>query len=148
MRLHHLRPAPGSRLARRRVGRGRAAGQGKTAGRGTKGYLARHGKRVGFEGGQMPLSRRVPKKPGFTPWRAQEWAVVNVARLAERFEAGATVTPEDLAEAGLVRRRRPVKVLGTGELDKPLTVRAHGMSRTARQKIERAGGTAEIVPFG
>ncbi len=148
MRLHHLRPGPGANRKRRRPGRGRAAGQGKTAGRGTKGYLARHTKRVGFEGGQMPLTRRVPKKPGFTNRNRQEWAVVNVDRLAARFEANATVTPEALAEAGLVRKRLPVKILGTGEIDRALTVRAHGFTRTARQKIEQAGGRAEVLGDG
>lgn len=145
MRLHHLKPPPGSRRGRRRMGRGRAAGQGKTAGRGTKGYLARNQKRVGFEGGQMPLSRRVPKKKGFTNPNREAWAVVNVARLGDRFEAGAEVTPESLARAGLVRRRLPVKVLGSGDLDRPLTVRAHAVSATARQKIEQAGGTVEVL---
>lgn len=145
MRLHHLKPPPGSKRPRRRVGRGRAAGQGKTAGRGTKGYLARNQPKTGFEGGQMPLSRRVPKKRGFTKPNREAWAVVNVARLADRFEAGAEVTPEVMAEAGLVRKRLPVKVLGGGELDHPLVVRAHAVSATARQKIEQAGGTVEVL---
>jgi large subunit ribosomal protein L15 len=145
MKLHHLRPAPGARRSRRRVGRGRSAGQGKTAGRGTKGYLARNPKRVGYEGGQMPLSRRVPKKKGFTNPGREEWAVVNVERLGRRFDANATVSPEALAEAGLVRRRLPVKVLGRGEIDRPLTVQAHGFTRSARQKIEQAGGRVEVL---
>lgn len=145
MKIHHLRPAPGSRRPKERVGRGRAAGKGKTAGRGTKGYLARHGKKPGYEGGQMPLLRRVPKKRGFTRRNAEEWAAVNVDRLAERFEAGATVTPEAMAEAGLVRKRLPVKVLGRGDVDRPLTVQAQGFSKTARQKIEQAGGKAELL---
>jgi large subunit ribosomal protein L15 len=145
VRLHHLRPAPGARRDRRRVGRGRSAGQGKTAGRGTKGYLARNPKKVGYEGGQMPLTRRVPKEPGFTNPNRREWAVVNVERLAQRFEKGTTVTPEVMAEAGLVRRRRPVKVLGRGELAHALTVQAQGFTRSARQKIEQAGGRAEVV---
>jgi large subunit ribosomal protein L15 len=127
------------------VGRGRAAGQGKTAGRGTKGYLARNPKRLGYEGGQMPLVRRVPKKKGFTPRDPEEWAVVNVERLGRRFDEDATVTPEALAEAGLVRGRLPVKVLGRGDLDRALTVQAHAFSRSARQKIEQAGGTVEIL---
>jgi large subunit ribosomal protein L15 len=145
VRLHHLRPPPGARRDRRRVGRGRSAGQGKTAGRGTKGYLARNPKKVGYEGGQMPLTRRVPKEPGFTNPNRREWAVVNVERLAQRFEKGATVTPEVMADAGLVRRRRPVKVLGQGELAHALTVQAHGFTRSARRKIEQAGGRAEVV---
>jgi large subunit ribosomal protein L15 len=145
MRLHHLRPAPGAKRPRRRVGRGKAAGQGKTAGRGMKGYLARHGKKPGYEGGQMPLARRVPKKRGFTNRNREEWAVVNVERLVAKFDSGATVTPETLAEMGLVRRRLPVKVLGRGDVDRPLNIQAHNFSRTARQKIEEAGGTAEVL---
>ena len=145
MRVHHLRPSPGARREPRRVGRGRAAGQGKTAGRGTKGYLARNPKRLGYEGGQMPLVRRVPKKKGFTPRDPEEWAVVNVERLGRRFDEDATVTPEALAEVGLVRGRLPVKVLGRGDLDRALTVQAHAFSRSARQKIEQAGGTVEIL---
>jgi large subunit ribosomal protein L15 len=145
MRLHHLRAPEGARRGRRRVGRGRAAGQGKTAGRGTKGYLARNSKRLGYEGGQMPLVRRVPKKRGFTPPNREEWAVVNVERLGERFDKDATVTPEAMAEAGLVRGRLPVKVLGRGDLDRALTVQAHAFSRSAREKIEAAGGAAEVL---
>src|SRR5918996_4777623 len=109
VKLHHLRSPEGATRGRRRVGRGRAAGQGKTAGRGTKGYLARNPKKVGYEGGQMPLTRRVPKEPGFTNPNRREWAVVNVERPAQRFDKGATVTPEVMAEAGLVRRRPPGK---------------------------------------
>jgi large subunit ribosomal protein L15 len=145
MKLHHLRPGPGARRPKRRVGRGRAAGQGKTAGRGTKGYLARNSKKAGYEGGQMPLVRRVPKEPGFTNRNRQEWAVVNVERLSQRFKKDTTVTPEAMAEAGLVRPRLPVKVLGGGELDRPLLVQAHGFTATARQKIEQAGGSVEIL---
>jgi large subunit ribosomal protein L15 len=145
VKLHHLRPGPGARRDRRRVGRGRAAGQGKTAGRGTKGYLARNNKKLGYEGGQMPLTRRVPKKKGFTNPNREAWAVVNVERLAQRFDADATVSPESMAAAGLVRRRMPVKVLGGGELDRALTVQAHGFTRVAREKIERAGGRVEVL---
>ena len=148
MRLHHLRPGPGARRPRRRVGRGRSAGQGKTAGRGTKGFLARNQKKAGYEGGQMPLSRRVPKvqtQPARTRPPRRAWAEVNVARLAQTFDSGATVSPEAMVEAGLVRKRRPVKVLGGGELDRPLTVQAHGFTRSARQKIEQAGGKIEVV---
>ncbi|MDQ3991032.1 MAG: 50S ribosomal protein L15 [Actinomycetota bacterium] len=145
MKLHHLRPAPGSKTPKRRVGRGRAAGQGKTAGRGTKGFLARNTKKLGFEGGQLPLTRRVPKKKGFTNRNREEWAVVNVERLASRFEAGATVTPEAMAQAGLVRRRLPVKVLGRGDIAASLTVQAHAFSSTARAKIEQAGGRTETL---
>jgi large subunit ribosomal protein L15 len=145
VKLHHLRPPEGATRGRRRVGRGRSAGQGKTAGRGTKGYLARNQKRIGYEGGQLPLSRRLPKKKGFTNRNRQEWAVVNVERLSGRFEKDATVSPESLKEAGLVRGRLPVKVLGRGELDRALTVRAHAFSATARQKIEQAGGRVEVL---
>jgi large subunit ribosomal protein L15 len=148
MRLHHLRPPPGAKRDPKRVGRGRSAGQGKTAGRGTKGYLAKHGKKPGYEGGQMPLARRVPKvktQPARSRPPAEQWAVVNLDRLAERFEAGATVSPEDMAGAGLVRPRVPVKVLGRGEIDRALTVQAHQFSRTAREKIEQAGGTVETL---
>jgi large subunit ribosomal protein L15 len=145
VKLHHLRPGPGARRDRRRVGRGRAGGQGKTAGRGTKGYLARNNKKLGYEGGQMPLTRRVPKKKGFTNPNRQVWAVVNVERLAQRFDADATVSPESMAAAGLVRRRMPVKVLGGGELDRALTVQAHGFTTVAREKIERAGGRVEVL---
>jgi len=145
MKLHHLRPAEGAVRARKRVGRGKAAGQGKTAGRGTKGYLARHNKKLGFEGGQTPLQRRVPKLKGFTNPNRQEWAVINVDRLGRAFEAGSQVTPEALRERGLVRKSRPVKVLGGGELDRALTVRAHAVSAAARAKIEAAGGSVEVV---
>jgi large subunit ribosomal protein L15 len=145
VRVHHLRPSQGATRDRRRVGRGRAGGQGKTAGRGTKGYLARNPKRIGYEGGQMPLTRRVPKKKGFTNPNREEWAVVNLERLGERFKKGSTVTPEAMAEAGLVRPRLPVKVLGRGDLGHALTVQAHGFSRSARQKIEQAGGRVEVL---
>ena len=145
MKLHHLRPAEGSSRPRRRVGRGKAAGQGKTAGRGTKGYLAKHPKRLGFEGGQMPLQRRVPKLKGFTNPNRVEFEVVNVASLAARFEAGDEVTPESLHARGMVRKGRPVKVLGQGDLDRKLTVRANAFSDSARTKIEQAGGTVEVV---
>jgi len=144
MKLHHLRPAEGSTHRRRRMGRGRAAGQGKTAGRGTKGTGARHNPKIGFEGGQMPLQRRVPKLKGFTNPNRQEWAVVNVERLAV-FDAGSDITPELLRERGLARPSLPVKVLGRGELDRRLTVRAHAVSGSARAKIEAAGGAVEII---
>ncbi len=147
MKLHHLRPGSGVQK-KKRVGRGRAAGQGKTAGRGTKGYLARHTKRTGFEGGQMPLTRRVPKKPGFTNRNREEFAVVNLDRLAAKFEANATVTPESLVQAGLIRKSLPVKILGGGDIDRPLTVQAHAFTRTARQKLEQAGGTAQVLGEG
>jgi large subunit ribosomal protein L15 len=145
VKIHHLRPAEGSRRDRKRVGRGRAAGQGKTAGRGTKGYLARHNPRIGFEGGQIPLQRRVPKLKGFKNPTRVEWAVVNVDALSERFDRGEEVSPGALLERSMVRKGLPVKVLGRGEINRPLTVRVHAVSRAARAKIEKAGGTVEIL---
>jgi large subunit ribosomal protein L15 len=130
---------------RRRVGRGKAAGQGKTAGRGTKGYNARHNPKPGFEGGQMPLQRRIPKLKGFTNPNRVEYAVVNVVKLGQAFDAGTEVTPELLRERGMVRKSLPVKVLGQGDLDRALTVRAHAVSSSARAKIEQAGGAVEIL---
>jgi large subunit ribosomal protein L15 len=146
MKLHHLKPDPGSRPKRKRMGRGKAAGQGKTAGRGTKGYLARHNPKLGFEGGQMPLVRRVPKLKGFKNPNRTEFAVVNLDQLAERFEAGDRVTPQALRAKGLTPLGKPVKVLGRGDIDRALTVKAHAVSATARTKIEQAGGSVEIVP--
>ena len=148
MKLHHLRPAKGAKKERTRVGRGRAGARGKTAGRGTKGTGARGTIRAGFEGGQMPLIRRVPKLKGFNNPNRVEYAVVNVETLARVFGAdsgSAEVDPSALLEHGLVRKGRRVKVLGRGELDRALTVRAHAFSGTARTKIERAGGTAELI---
>lgn len=147
MRLHDLGPQEGSRKRRKRVGRGIAAGQGKTAGRGTKGQKSRSGGAKGpyFEGGQLPLVRRLPWRRGFTPVNRIPYTPVNVARLAE-FEAQSVVTPEDMARAGIIKEADArVKVLGEGELDRPLTVRAHGFSAAAKQKIEAAGGQAELL---
>jgi large subunit ribosomal protein L15 len=144
MNLHHLRPAEGAKRSRKRVGRGRAAGQGKTAGRGTKGFGARHNPKLGFEGGQMPLARRVPKLKGFTNRGRVEWAVVNVSRLAQAFDEG-EADPDSMRERGLVRKGVPVKVLAGGEIERPLLVRAHAFSAAARQKIEAAGGRAELI---
>jgi large subunit ribosomal protein L15 len=144
MKLHHLKPAEGARRDRKRVGRGRAGVRGKTAGRGTKGYLAKHNPKQGFEGGQMPYSRRVPKLKGFTNPNRVEYAVVNVETLGKVFEGG-EVDPAALLAHGLVRKGRPVKVLGRGELATALVVRAQAFSETARAKIEQAGGRAEIV---
>lgn len=143
MKLHDLSPAKGSRRARKRVGRGSGSGLGKTAGRGHKGQKSRSGysRRIGFEGGQMPLIRRVPKR-GFNNIFRREYAVVNLSRLAE---LEGEVTPELLAEQGIVRAGRPVKVLGDGEIDRALTVKAHRFSGAARRKIEAAGGSCEVV---
>ena len=145
MKLHHLRPAEGAKTPRKRVGRGKAAGQGKTAGRGTKGYLARHNPKLGFEGGQIPLIRRVPKLKGFTNPNREEYAVVNVEKLAAAFPGG-EADPAAMLAAGLVRKGQRVKVLAGGELSTKLTVRAQAFSEAARKKIEDAGGTAEIIP--
>jgi large subunit ribosomal protein L15 len=143
VKLHHLKPAEGATKDRTRVGRGRAGTRGKTAGRGTKGWGARHNPKPAFEGGQMPLQRRVPKLKGFTNPNRVEFAVVNVGRLAEVFEG--EVDPKALLEHGLVRKGRPVKILARGEIDKAITVRAHAFSEAARAKIEGAGGRAEVL---
>ncbi|MES1244485.1 MAG: 50S ribosomal protein L15 [Acidobacteriota bacterium] len=141
MRLHELSPAKGSKHARKRVGRGPGSGTGKTAGKGEKGQKSRSGysHRDGFEGGQMPLVRRVPKR-GFTNIFKTEYAVVNLAQLAD-FDG--EVTPETLASHGLVRSGKPVKVLGDGEIGKALKVTANKFSKSARAKIEAAGGSCE-----
>lgn len=148
MRLHNLKPAPGSRKERKRVGRGHSAGGGKRAGRGQKGQKSRSGsnRKPGFEGGQMPLLRRVPKLGGFTPRNRKVYAVVNVSALEDRFEKDGVVDPASLAKAGLIKKEREsVKILGDGELKTSLTVRAHAFTRSAREKIEAAGGTAEVI---
>lgn len=153
--LHSLKPKPGSRHRRKRVGRGEGSGLGKTSGRGQKGAGARSGtkRKVAFEGGQMPIHMRMRKLRGphmkksmpFEPFRTLTQPV-NVADLEARFDAGAEVTPESLREKGLATRNGiPVKVLGDGELTKKLTVRAHGFSKSAREKIEAAGGTCELI---
>lgn len=144
LKLHHLRPAPGSKKKKIRVGRGEGGKRGKTAGRGTKGLKARNSLRPGFEGGQMPLARRIPKLPGFKNVNKEYFAIVNVETLSQ-FEKGTEVTPDSLRERGLIRHRGRVKVLGEGDLGHALTVRAHAFSASARQKIETAGGTAELI---
>jgi large subunit ribosomal protein L15 len=144
LKLHHLQPAPGSKKSKIRVGRGEGGRRGKTAGRGTKGLKARNTVRPGFEGGQTPLSMRLPKLGGFKNPNKEEFAIVNLTVLAD-FEAGAEVTPESLRDRGLIRHRGRVKVLAEGDLDKALTVRAHAFSGSARTKIEAAGGTAEVI---
>jgi len=146
MRLDELRPAPGSNKKRKRVGRGDGSGHGKTSGRGHKGQGARSGGNVqpGFEGGQMPLQRRLPKRGFHNPFRI-EMAVVNVAQL-EGLPTGSEATPETLALQGLINgKKRQVKILGEGSLSKALTVRAHGFSAKAKEKIEAAGGKAELI---
>lgn len=145
MKIHELKPAPGSRRRRKRVGRGEGSGKGKTSGRGQKGQKSRNNIPPWFEGGQMPIQRRIPKLGGFTNPNRVEYSVVNVARLHEVFDAGATIGPDELVEKGLVRRRRPVKVLGQGDIGKALTVRAHRFSKQAQEKIRSAGGTTEVL---
>ena len=153
--LHSLKPAPGSRTKRKRLGRGEGSGTGKTAGRGQKGAGSRSGAkaRVNFEGGQMPLHMRMRKLRGptkkmsmpFEPFRTHTQPV-NLKDLEERFDAGAEVTLETLREKGLAKRKNvPVKVLGRGELNKKLTVHAHKFSASARERIEAAGGTVQVI---
>ena len=145
MKLHELSPAEGSKKAVKRLGRGAGSGQGKTAGKGHKGQKARSGySRIpGFEGGQMPLQRRVPKR-GFNNIFATEYAIVNVSDLEKRFEAGATVDAESLVACGLLKTLDGVKVLGKGEITKSLTVKVDAISESAKAKIEAAGGTVEV----
>ncbi|MDO9535430.1 MAG: 50S ribosomal protein L15 [Bacillota bacterium] len=146
MRLHDLKPSPGSRTSPKRVGRGTGSGSGKTASRGHKGQKARSGGGVrrGFEGGQMPLFQRLPKR-GFTNIFRKELSEVNVETL-NRFEAGTVVTPQLLKDRGLVKSlKAKIKILGNGDLEKELTVQAHRFSAQARDKIEAAGGRAEVI---
>lgn len=145
MRIEDLKPAPGSHKRRKRVGRGPGSGRGKTAGRGEKGQLARsNGKGPGFEGGQMPLIRRVPKR-GFTNPFREPYAVVNVSTLQEMTDA-AEVTVELLHERGLIRKSaKRVKILGQGDLSRPVKVQVHAVSGSARAKIETAGGSIELI---
>jgi len=146
MKLHELRPAEGSTKSRKRKGRGIGSGLGKTAGRGQKGQKARSGGgvRIGFEGGQMPLYRRLPKI-GFTNIFRKEYAIVNVGDL-DIFENGAVVTPEELKKVGLVKDEKSgIKILGDGELNKQLTVRANKFSKSAEEKILASGGKVEVI---
>src|SRR4051812_10750838 len=140
LKLHHLRPAPGAKTAKTRVGRGEAS-KGKTAGRGTKGTGARKNVSPAFEGGQMPLHMRLPKLKGFKNPFKTEFQVVNLDRLSALFPDGGTVGVEDLAARGAVRRGQPVKVLGSGEISAPVQVSAHAFSASARDKIAAAGGS-------
>jgi large subunit ribosomal protein L15 len=142
LKVHHLRPAPGARTAKTRVGRGEGS-KGKTAGRGTKGTKARYQVPAGFEGGQMPIHMRLPKRKGFTNRFRVSYQVVNLDRLAALFPAGGAVDPDALVVAGAVRPNQLVKILGDGELGVALQVRAHAYSATAREKIVAAGGSAE-----
>ena len=139
--VHHLRPAPGAKTAKTRVGRGEAS-KGKTAGRGTKGTKARYQVPASFEGGQMPLHMRLPKLKGFKNPNKVEFQVVNVAQLAALFPEGGTVGVDELVAAGAVRRNQPVKVLGNGDISVAVQVSAHAFSETAKSKITAAGGAA------
>ncbi|MCA9897795.1 MAG: 50S ribosomal protein L15 [Anaerolineales bacterium] len=150
MKLHDLRPNEGKTQKRKRVGRGISAGQGKTAGRGTKGQGARSGggKGIYFEGGQLPLARRLPYKRGFTNINKVYYKPVNLKSLAEFDFEGVDVTPEVMSAIGLIKKPTdPVVVLGDGELNVALTVKAHRFSATAKEKIEAAGGTIEVLPL-
>jgi large subunit ribosomal protein L15 len=147
MSLTGLKPPKGAKHAKKRVGRGQGSGNGKTAGRGHKGAKSRSGftHKRGFEGGQMPLHRRMPKRGFHNPFRV-EYSVVNLDTIVEVFDAGSEVTPELLEERGLIGgSRKKVKVLGRGDVTKKLTVRAHKFSGTAEEKIKAAGGTAEVL---
>jgi large subunit ribosomal protein L15 len=145
--LNNLRPAEGSTHKKKRVGRGPGSGLGKTAGRGNKGQKSRSGysMKIGFEGGQMPLQRRLPKR-GFTNIFKKQWIEVTLSTLEQSFEAGDTITPETMHERGVIAKgKRDIVVLGTGEITKALTVAAHRFTKGARQKIEAAGGTANVI---
>jgi len=145
IKVHHLRPAPGAKTERTRVGRGEGS-KGKTAGRGTKGSKARHKIPAWFEGGQMPIHMRLPKMKGFRNRFKVTYQVVNLDRLAELFPSGGTVGPEELVQAGAVRKGQPVKVLGDGDLGGvKLQVSAHAFSASAKQKIEAAGGSVTVL---
>lgn len=146
MKLHELKPAPGSTTSKKRLGRGIGSGLGKTSGKGHKGAKARSGggKRPGFEGGQMPLARRLPKRGFYNPFR-KNYAAVNVERL-DIFEDGATVNPFELIRSGIINKMEDgVKIMGNGEITKKLTVQAHKFTQSAKEKIEAAGGKAEVI---
>lgn len=146
MDLSNLKPPKGAKHSKKRVGRGQGSGNGKTAGRGHKGAQSRSGYsfKRGFEGGQMPLHRRIPKRGFHNPFRV-EYEVVNIDTLVERFEAGAVITPEVLVAVGLVTGNSPIKVLARGEVSKALTVKVHKFSGKAAEKITAAGGQAEAL---
>ena len=149
MKLHELQAPKGARKSRKRVGRGIAAGQGKTAGRGTKGQGSRSGGSKGpyFEGGQLPLVRRLPVKRGFTNIFKVQYVPINLYRL-EEFEADAEISPATLAAAGIIKSAElPIAILGHGELERPLVIKAHRFSSSARAKIEEAGGSVEELPW-
>ncbi len=144
--LHQLKPAKGSKRARRRVGRGNGSGMGTYSGKGNKGQNARGGAPYLFEGGQLPLIKRLPHMRGFTPINRVAFLPINLATLEDRFESGDDVTPEVLLERRIARRKQdPIKVLGSGDFTKKLNVTAHAFSKTAREKIEKAGGTVTVI---
>ncbi len=145
LKLHHLRPAPGSRSAKVRVGRGEGGQRGKTAGRGTKGSKARNQIPARFEGGQLPIHMRLPKMRGFNSPFKVRYQVVNLDRLAELYPDGGEVTVESLAAKGAVRPQQPVKLLGTGEISVAVQVTVHAVSASAKAKIEASGGTVTTV---
>lgn len=145
--LNNLHPAKGSTHKKKRIGRGPGSGTGKTAGKGHKGQKSRSGysHKIGFEGGQMPLQRRLPKR-GFTNIFKKEWIEISLAKIEENFQAGETVTPEILHERGLIKKaKHDLVVLGTGEVQKPLNISAHRFTKTAKDKIEKGGGTATVI---
>ena len=144
LKIHHLRPAPGAKTAKTRVGRGEGS-KGKTAGRGTKGTKARYQVPAAFEGGQMPIHMRLPKLKGFKNPFKVTFQVVNLDRISELFPEGGDVTPETLAARGAVRKGEPVKVLGQGDLTVKVTVSADAFSASAKEKIESAGGTVTVL---
>lgn len=150
MKLHDLRPAKGSTSKRKRVGRGTGSGKGKTSTRGTKGQNSRSGGgvRITFEGGQLPLVKRLPKLRGFNNRFKVHYIPVNIDALSQHFESGAEITPEALHGVGLLGKvNDPVVILGRGEIDKSLTIKVHRVSASAKQQIESAGGSVEILPY-
>jgi len=144
--LHELAPSRGAKKARKRVGRGDGSGRGTYSGKGLKGQNARGGAPYLFEGGQLPLIKRLPHMRGFTPLNRVEYVPVNLGQLETLFEAGTSITPEVLLERRVVRRKQdPIKILGEGEFSKKLNVSAHAFSKAAREKIEKAGGTVTVI---
>ena len=145
--LNNLHPAPGSTHKKKRIGRGPGSGTGKTAGKGHKGQKSRSGysRKIGFEGGQMPLQRRLPKR-GFTNIFKKQWIEISLAKIEESFNAGDVVTPELLHERGLIKKaKHDLVILGTGEVTKALNISAHRFTKTAKDKVEKAGGTATLI---
>lgn len=147
MKLNQLRPVEGSTKERKRVGRGKSSGHGKTSGRGQKGQKSRSGKglKPGFEGGQMPIHMRLPKLKGFKPLKKVVFQAVNCGNLS-RFEVNSEIGPEEFAKAGLIKSaKKPVKILGGGEISIPLTVKAHSFSKSASEKLVASGGKIEVI---